>query len=101
MMPTVSLFRLSGLLWRGLYRMLYVAVALASVPSVVHAVGETTNGFPNWEERVIHAWINRAQRSAIRDERLHRRQLRGESLLHGDGAAELQPGTESRGAFSF
>ncbi|MBL0121935.1 MAG: D-alanyl-D-alanine carboxypeptidase family protein [Betaproteobacteria bacterium] len=53
--------------------------------------------------RARHSHLDqpRAQRSAIRDERLHRRQLRGESLLHGDGAAELQPGTESRGAFPF
>jgi hypothetical protein len=60
-MPTPSLFRVRGMSWRGLCRMLCVAVALASVPSMVHAVGESTNGFPNWEERVIHAWINRAR----------------------------------------
>ena len=25
------------------------------------AVGEAINGFPNWNERVIHAWMNRAR----------------------------------------
>lgn len=42
-------------------RLLYVAVTLMGLPAVVHAVGEETNGFPNWNERVIHAWINRAR----------------------------------------
>ncbi len=44
-----------------LSRVLYAVVALMSLPSVVHALGEETNGFPNWNERVVHAWINRAR----------------------------------------
>lgn len=30
-------------------------------PSSAHAVGEAVNGFPNWEERVILEWANRAR----------------------------------------
>lgn len=26
-----------------------------------HAVGEAVNGFPNWNERVLHQWMNRAR----------------------------------------
>ncbi|MEO8102520.1 MAG: hypothetical protein ABI790_08335 [Betaproteobacteria bacterium] len=44
-----------------LCRMLYVAVALLGLPAAVHALGEATSGFPKWEERVIHTWINRAR----------------------------------------
>ena len=35
------------------------AIALASVR--VYADGEEVNGFPNWEERVMHEWTNRAR----------------------------------------
>lgn len=30
-------------------------------PSVARAVGEPVNGFPNWAERVVHEWMNRAR----------------------------------------
>ena len=35
------------------------AIALASVRA--YADGEEVNGFPNWEERVMHEWTNRAR----------------------------------------
>ncbi|MDX2166705.1 MAG: hypothetical protein SF182_06565 [Deltaproteobacteria bacterium] len=35
------------------------AIACASAPA--GAVGEAVNGFPNWAERVIHEWMNRAR----------------------------------------
>ena len=63
-MPT-PIFRFARLPCRPLalrlWRTFYVAVTLMGFPAVVHALGESTNGFPNWEERVIHAWINRAR----------------------------------------
>ena len=31
------------------------------VPARVPLVGEPVNGFPNWQERVMHEWINRAR----------------------------------------
>ena len=34
---------------------------LAWEPGAARAVGESVNGFPNWAERVIHQWINRAR----------------------------------------
>lgn len=36
-----------------------LGTAIASAPA--HGVGEAVNGFPNWRERVIHQWINRAR----------------------------------------
>ena len=33
----------------------------ASLPSTALAVGESVNGFPNWAERVIFEWMNRAR----------------------------------------
>lgn len=47
--------------WRAFAQAVFVFLSFLSLPSLVHAVGESTNGFPNWEERVIHAWINRAR----------------------------------------
>ncbi len=39
-----------------------VAVALIlALPAVCSAVGESVNGFPSWEERVLHEWTNRAR----------------------------------------
>ncbi len=39
-----------------------VAIVLASTPSVAFAYGESdANGFPNWGERVILEWANRAR----------------------------------------
>ena len=37
------------------------ALGVALAPSDAWAVGEPVNGFPNWAERVIHEWINRAR----------------------------------------
>lgn len=34
---------------------------LVLVPRPGHAAGEPVNGFPSWEERVLHAWTNRAR----------------------------------------
>ena len=36
-------------------------VGLCLAPSWAYAVGEAVNGFPNWEERVILEWANRAR----------------------------------------
>lgn len=44
---------------RGLAAGLALAVVLLPVPA--RGVGEPVNGFPNWRERVIHQWINRAR----------------------------------------
>ena len=40
-----------------------LALALLSwlSPAAAHAVGEPVGGFPNWEERVLHEWTNRAR----------------------------------------
>jgi uncharacterized protein YkwD len=38
-----------------------LGLVLALDARAAHAVGESVNGFPNWAERVIHAWINRAR----------------------------------------
>lgn len=35
--------------------------ALTFAPSFALAYGEAINGFPNWAERVMHAWTNRAR----------------------------------------
>src|SRR4051794_1255418 len=32
-----------------------------SIPARALADGEAVNGFPNWEERVMHEWANRAR----------------------------------------
>jgi uncharacterized protein YkwD len=32
-----------------------------TLPETARGVGEPVNGFPNWRERVIHQWINRAR----------------------------------------
>ncbi len=36
-------------------------IALSLSPSLAFAYGEAINGFPNWAERVMHAWTNRAR----------------------------------------
>jgi len=38
-----------------------IVASAASVSSRAFAVGEGTNGFPSWNERVIHEWMNRAR----------------------------------------
>jgi hypothetical protein len=39
-----------------------VALVLLGLPRVAAAVGESdADGFPNWRERVIHEWMNRAR----------------------------------------
>lgn len=48
------LFSLAGLWFAGL------GTLCLGTPSA-YAVGEAVNGFPNWEERVIHEWANRAR----------------------------------------
>lgn len=49
-------------------RGLIVLLAASVVgPSVAGAVGEPTGGFPNWQERVIHQWINRARAAPAAD----------------------------------
>jgi MYXO-CTERM domain-containing protein len=37
------------------------ALALALLPARAWAYGEAVNGFPNWSERVMHEWTNRAR----------------------------------------
>src|SRR5579863_9470570 len=37
------------------------AMACLAGAGDARAVGEGTNGFPNWAERVIHEWMNRAR----------------------------------------
>ena len=37
------------------------ALALLAVPGQVWALGEEVNGFPRWEERVMHTFANRAR----------------------------------------
>jgi hypothetical protein len=46
----IAIVRLGGLL---------VASLVTASPSF--AAGESVNGFPNWEERVLHEWTNRAR----------------------------------------
>ncbi len=46
------------------HRAIRASLLLATVaagPSAAAAVGEAVDGFPNWRERVIHQWINRAR----------------------------------------
>jgi hypothetical protein len=38
-----------------------MAFACLLLPAPAHGVGEAVDGFPNWAERVIHEWINRAR----------------------------------------
>jgi uncharacterized protein YkwD len=38
-----------------------LAVAASLSPSEAHAYGESVSGFPNWAERVMHQWSNRAR----------------------------------------
>jgi uncharacterized protein YkwD len=40
---------------------LFACCAVVSLARPAWAVGEPINGFPNWAERVIHEWINRAR----------------------------------------
>lgn len=46
-------------------RLLVIFITLLSTPPASGdanlRAGESINGFPNWEERVIHQWINRAR----------------------------------------
>lgn len=37
------------------------ALALAAEPTTAWAYGESVDGFPNWSERVMHEWTNRAR----------------------------------------
>lgn len=45
---------------RWLVAILIGVAVLADAPPAA-AVGEAVNGFPNWAERVIHEWMNRAR----------------------------------------
>jgi len=47
-------------LFPGSLRLLIVCV-MHALPGLAFAVGESVNGFPNWEERVLHEWTNRAR----------------------------------------
>lgn len=47
--------------WLRLAALFCAATLLAGIPVTSHALGEAVNGFPKWEERVIHAWMNRAR----------------------------------------
>ncbi len=38
-----------------------LAIAVAVIPALAFADGEAVNGFPNWQERVMHEWTNRAR----------------------------------------
>src|SRR5262249_1311860 len=38
-----------------------VAALILCTAAPAYAVGEGVAGFPNWEERVIHQWMNRAR----------------------------------------
>lgn len=38
-----------------------VVLSILLAPARSGAVGEAVNGFPNWAERVIHQWMNRAR----------------------------------------
>src|ERR1051326_6717510 len=42
-------------------RKLLVFLGIATWAGNAAAVGEAINGFPNWNERVIHEWMNRAR----------------------------------------
>src|SRR5438874_7749881 len=39
----------------------WVVAICALAATRAHADGEAVNGFPNWEERVMHEWTNRAR----------------------------------------
>ncbi|MEP7156130.1 MAG: dockerin type I domain-containing protein [Betaproteobacteria bacterium] len=59
------MLRLHGLVrfpWPArLSHVVYLVAVLCTLPGTATATGESTNGFPSWQERVIHAWINRAR----------------------------------------
>jgi hypothetical protein len=38
-----------------------LAAVIVLLPAVAGATGEEVDGFPNWEERVMHEWTNRAR----------------------------------------
>src|SRR5262245_14455994 len=42
-------------------RLLVLAGMILLGPARAHAVGESVHGFPNWAERVVHQWMNRAR----------------------------------------
>ena len=62
-MPTMHwLVRFRFSAWRVTATCLvYLLALLCGLPDAALATGESTNGFPNWQERVIHTWINRAR----------------------------------------
>lgn len=47
--------------WTRIGAVFCIALLTAGASTSSHALGESINGFPKWEERVIHAWINRAR----------------------------------------
>src|SRR5688500_8719409 len=42
-------------------RIVLLFIILAAGVDVLHAAGEAVNGFPNWSERVLYQWTNRAR----------------------------------------
>ena len=44
-----------------------VGLSLLLSPSTAMAVGEAVGGFPNWQERVLHQWMNRARAAPAMD----------------------------------
>jgi hypothetical protein len=51
-----------------MHRLAIVAVlASLSAPAVPLAYGEPVNGFPSWQDRVLHEWTNRARCDPVKD----------------------------------
>jgi hypothetical protein len=42
-------------------RVIAIVLAVTAFSRNASAVGEEVGGFPNWAERVIHEWMNRAR----------------------------------------
>lgn len=48
-------------------RLLSLVLLFATTAPLLAQTGVPTNGFPNWEERVLHQWINRARANPTAD----------------------------------
>ncbi len=53
--------RISSIIRSVVCVVIAAGVVVSGLAGVARAVGEPVNGFPNWAERVIHEWINRAR----------------------------------------
>lgn len=49
------------------FRRVWLALSMATAIPLAHAEGEGINGFPNWSERVLLEWMNRARSDPAAD----------------------------------